>query len=153
MGARSMLPLSVVSEKYKGLPSREGSPSRRLGRLSNPLLVAYVVRPAYDSQWEFPSPPDPQPVFCRLFSVAQRAYVPLRSDRTPRGVALEAYGERLGIERKPHRGEVVPVAGGPAWPGGVSSSIRAPPLSVTDTLRESGSIVFHFGGPVNSTFP
>src|SRR5438093_652647 len=45
-GARSMIPLSVVSEKYKGLPSREGSPSRRLGRLSSLLLVAYVYGPA-----------------------------------------------------------------------------------------------------------
>src|SRR5207245_9154827 len=89
----------------------------------------------------------------RLCSVAQSACVSLFSDRAPRGATLEAYGEGFGSERKAHRGETVPVASGPALSGGVSSFIRAPPLSMTDTLRECEIIVILSGCPVNSTFP
>jgi len=82
-------------------------------------LVAYV-RPAYDSRLgTSPSLPDPRPSLCRLFSEAQSARLSLLSDRAPKGATLEAYGEGFGTERKAHRGETTPVAGGPAWSGGV----------------------------------
>ena len=151
-GARSMIPLQVVSRKYEGLPSREGSPRGAWGA-SAVHYWSPMSDPPTTVSWEPPSSPNPRPSPCRLCSVAQSACLSLFSDRAPRGATLEAYGEGFGPERKAHRGETAPVASGPALSGGVSSFIRAPPLSVTDTLRECEIIVILSGCPVNSTFP
>jgi hypothetical protein len=65
----------------------------------------------------------------------------LLSDRAPRGATLKPYGEGICTERKAYRGEKAPVAGGPEWSGGVSSSIREPPLAKRYTLGECDVIV------------